>query len=126
MKMKKELIFNNTYKKGAVNYLVFQEENKFVGVCLEFDLEVSANTPQEARERIEDYSKAWLENVIKNKLPEELLNKPADKKYWNIYKEAVRDAERRLKAQRYSSSVTVTNPLLFSFYQPYSSPFAFT
>lgn len=124
--MKRQLIFNNTYKKGAVTYLIFKEGNKFVGVCLEFNLEVEANTPQETKERIEDYSKAWLENVVKNKLSEELLNKPAPKKYWNIYREAVNDAEQRLKVQRNPSSITVSNPFLFSSYQPYSPHLAFT
>lgn len=124
--MKKQLIFNNTYKNGAVTYLVFKEDNSFVGVCLEFDLEVIAKTRIEAKERIEDYSKAWLENVVKNKLSEELLNKPASKKYWNIYKKVVVDAEQRLKAQHNPSSITISNPFLLSSYQPYSPHLSFT
>ncbi len=123
--MKNKLLFSNTYKSGAITYLIFKEKEKFIGVCLEFDLEVDANTLEEAKERITDYSHTWLENVANNKLSEELLNRPAPKKYWDIYKQAVKNAQQRLEAQNKASAITVSNPLLFSSYQPYNQHLAF-
>lgn len=79
-----KLQFNNTYKSGRVSFLVFKEGKDYVGVCLEFDLIVREDMKEEAQEAIVDYTRAWLENVKENKLSEELLNRPAPKKYWKI------------------------------------------
>ena len=111
--MKKKLMFNNTYQSGAVTYLIFKEKDKFVGICLEFDLEIQADTIQEAREYIEDYSQAWLKNVVNNKLSEELLNKPAPKKYWRLYQKVVEEAKERIKVQMQPSlSLPASFPML--------------
>lgn len=91
--MKKKLRFKNTYKSGAVSYVGFKEKDKFVAVCLEFDLVAEGETLKDVKERIEDLSNAWLHNVIKNKLPEELLNKSAPRKYWQIYENARNEQE---------------------------------
>ncbi len=114
--MKKKLRFNNTYKSGAVSYVGFKEKDKFVAVCLEFDLVAEAKTLQEAKDRIEDLSNAWLHNVIANKLPEELVNKTAPKKYWEIYEKVNQVHEARTKSAEQDSYPT---PVLSQF-QRYS------
>lgn len=121
-----KLRFNNTYKSGTVTYLIFKEgKNKWVGVCLEFDLEVQANTPQEAKEQIEDYSHLWLENAVKNKLPETVLNRPAPKKYWAMFEEAIKQDSNRLQAEKHeSSSVDLKPQKITRFQAPYPN-FAF-
>ncbi len=82
--MSKKLQFNNTYESGHYTLLVIKEGKKYTGVCLEFDLIIKAETLDRAKERIMDYTKAWLENIQKNRLPEELLNRAAPDKYWGI------------------------------------------
>lgn len=89
------LKFNNTYQSGIITYLVLKEKDKFLGICMEFDLEAEGKTLEETKNRIEDYSRAWLENVVQNQLPETLLNRSADKKYWDILKIAKKQAEKR-------------------------------
>lgn len=119
--MKKKLIFNNTYQSGAVTYLIFKEKDKFVGVCLEFDLEIEANTAKKAMELIEDYSLAWHKNIVKKKLPEELLNKPAPKKYWKIFEDIKEKMEKR---ERIIARVIPTSSFpVLSYFQPYNPQF---
>lgn len=95
-----KLLFNNTYKSGFVTFLIIPEKRKYKGVCLEFDLTVEANSIKEAKEQLEDYAKLWHRNAVVNKLPEEVLNRPADKKYWKIYKDLVEQDLKRIEAER--------------------------
>ena len=89
-----KLLFNNTYKSGHLTYIAFPNKGKYLGVCLEFDLSVEGDTLEEAKVKIQDYARLWHKNVVKNRLSEELLNKPADKKFWNVYKKIL-DAEKK-------------------------------
>ncbi len=93
------LIFNNTFEKGRVTYLILKERDNYVGVCLEFDLVVSEKTFEEAKESIVDYARLWLKNAAKNHLSEELLNRPAEKKYWEAYKEILTAEEKKTQAE---------------------------
>ena len=96
------LKFHNTYKSGRVSVIAFREANNYVGVCLEFNLIVRSNTLEKALDEIRDYTEGWLENVVKNKLPEKLLNKPAPKKYWDKFEKAVMKDMIRARAKRNS------------------------
>lgn len=119
--MKNKLVFNNTYQSGAVTYLIFKEKDKFVGVCLEFDLEIEADTPKEAQERIQDLAQAWLLNIREHKLSEELLNKPAPKKYWKIFEDVKEKMEKR---ERIIARVIPTSSFpVLSYFQPYNPEF---
>lgn len=80
------LRFNNTIKKGSYTLLAFKEEGNFTGVCLEFGLIVQRKTLEKALETIKDYATAWLKNAQKNKLPNEVLNRPAPQKYWTVFR----------------------------------------
>lgn len=121
----KKLLFNNTYNNGKVTHIIFENKGVFIGVCLEFDLEVFAKTGKEAEEQLDDYTKAWLENVKKNKLPEELLNKPAPLIYWKLYKRVLEEAINKFKAQQNPSlPVKVDTQNVFSRSLPYNH-FAF-
>ncbi len=120
-----KLLFNNTYTSGTVTFLILQERDKFIGICMEFDLEVEGKTAKEAKEKLDDLTHAWLENVVENKLSEELLNKSAPKPYWDILKEA---KERVKKREKISVRVVKSSqiPILsqFQFYSTHS-PLAF-
>ena len=119
--MKKKLMFNNTYQSGAVTYLIFKEKDKFVGICLEFDLEIEADTLKKAQERIQDLSQGWLYNVVKHKLSEDLLNKPAPKKYWKIFEDVKEKMEKR---ERIIAHVIPASSFpVLSYFQPYNPEF---
>lgn len=120
--MNHKLLFNNTYKKGRMTILVFKEKEGYKGVCLEFNLIIECPSFKEAEEHITDYAQAWLENVQKNKLPEELLNNPAPKKYWNISKRI--DKQKEFKKVSATKSRSSNSPL-YSSYRQYGGNFAF-
>lgn len=113
--MGKKLIFNNTYKSGHMSYLVIKDKKGHKGVCLEFDLIINCDTLDEAKEQITELSRAWLENVIKNKLPEELLNKPAPAKYRRMFGKITEQIQVGARLQK----STATNKLLFGGFESY-------
>lgn len=108
--------------------LVFKDKTKFKGVCLEFDLEIIADTPIEAKKSITDYSFLWLKNVVKNKLPEELLNKPAPKKYWKRYGLVLQEEKLKVDVER-KPTISLKQPsqdfASFNFPYPLFSGFNF-
>ena len=121
----KHLRFNNTYESGTLTFLYIQDKKRgnFIGVCLEFDLEVEAKTFLEVQEKIEDYAKLWLENVRVNKLSEELLNKAAPEKYWKIVNELEEQRKSRTRTiENYTSSIKM--PVSTSFFR-YNDLFPF-
>ena len=111
--MKKELIFGNTKEKGKFTFLAYQEKpNYYIGVCLEFNLLIEAKTLDEAMKKIKETAWFYLESVIKNKLPDYLLNEPAPLKYWKKYLELIekiRTEQQRLYWQRKLQSI-IYNP----------------
>lgn len=123
----KHLKYNNTYDSGTVTFLILKDNalDRFIGVCLEFDLETEGKTKEEAQNLIHEYARLWLSNVRENKLSEELLNKDAPEEYWKIIQEI--EDKKRFKQRTikiYSSSVNI--PVLFTtqLYSP-SLPFTF-
>ena len=108
------LLFNNTKEKGFMTRIVFKENEYFVGVCLEFDLEIEGKSLEETEEKLSDYSRAWLYNVQKNNLSDELLNRPAPKKYWEVYLRIVKAqkelAERKIKQSKTNPSILQVKP----------------
>ena len=111
--MKKELIFGNTKEKGKFTSLAYQEKpNYYIGVCLEFNLLIEAKTLDEAMKKIKETAWFYLKNVIKNKLPDYLLNEPVSLKYWKKYlelMEKIRMEKQRLYWQRRLQSI-IYNP----------------
>lgn len=117
----KKLRFNNTYESGRVTFIIFKDKkiDRFIGVCLEFDLEAEAETSSEAQSIIQDYAKLWLENVRENKLSEELLNKSAPAEYWDLEKELEAQRESKEKTiNNYTSSIRIPSFSIFRLYNP--------
>lgn len=102
--MQKKLLFNNTYKSGSTTVFIYGKDNKYTGVCLEFGLVVEATSMKKAEECIKDVVETYYKNVLENKLSEELLNRPAEKKYWEIYEHISKFMKKRAKMQTISTS----------------------
>ena len=116
----KALRFNNTYDAGSLTFLILKDNklNRFIGICLEFDLEAEGETASEAQAMIEDYAKLWLENVRQNKLSEELLNKETLEEYWQMVNDLEEQQKSREKTvDNLTSSVKI--PIL-SIFMPYN------
>ena len=108
--MKEKLTFNNTYESGSARVFVMKEDDSFVGVCLEFGLVIREDSLQKAQEVIKDLTEAHIENVLKNKLSEKLLNRSAPQKYWDIYEHIISQEEKLVKSKE-----VATNPPIYSY-----------
>jgi len=83
--MKKNL--GNRKEKGIARILIYPEKNKYIGVCLDFDIIEEANSKEEAINQIKEATRGYIINAWKNKLDDSLLNRHAPEKYWKIYQE---------------------------------------
>jgi hypothetical protein len=75
----------NTKKSGMARAIIFKSGKVFKAVCLDFDLIEEAKTMTDAENLIKEAVVGYIKNVCKNNLSDELLNRPAKKKYWDIY-----------------------------------------
>ena len=82
--MKKNL--DNKKTQGIARILVYSSKNKYIGVCLDFDIIEEADSKAEAVSQIQEATKGYIINILKNNLDNSLLNRPAPEKYWQIYK----------------------------------------
>ena len=116
-----KLLFNNTYESGSYRIFIYKKKSdkEFTAVCLEFDLIIKGKTLKAAKECIMDVTTAWIRNVQENKLSETLLNRPADKKYWELYKGVLVSEQRAIEEEQHKiaapSILEVSKLLLPSF-----------
>lgn len=77
----------NTKEKGWVEFLVYQDnqENKFIGVCLTFDIVEEGTDPKSLMQDLEEAAKLHIKVVIEKNLPDDLLNRYAPNEYWDKY-----------------------------------------
>lgn len=78
---------HNTKKLGMARTIIFPRGKKFLAVCLDFDIIEEAKTRQEVETNIKEAITGYIENICKNNLSDNLLNRHADKKYWDMYRE---------------------------------------
>ena len=83
--MKKSL--DNNKKQGIARILIYFKKDKYIGVCLDFDIIEEADSKEETIKQINEATRGYIINICKNKLDDKLLNRPAPEKYWKIYKE---------------------------------------
>ena len=77
---------NNTKKQGIARIFIYQEKKKYIGVNLDFYLVEECDTKERVRETIINSSIDYLRTVIKNELSDNLLNRHAPEKYWEMYR----------------------------------------
>ena len=75
----------NTKKSGAMELLVYKDGDKFIGVCLTFDIVEEGENPIELMKSIREAAELHLQTVINANLPDELLNRYAPEEYWEKY-----------------------------------------
>ena len=105
----------NTKEKGLIEYLVYSEDDKFIGVCLTFDIVEEGNDPVQLMESIKEAAQLHLDIVIKENMSDELLNRFATEEYWDKYFEAKRedgqdDVSFYFQRNPYSQVVSVATP----------------
>jgi predicted RNase H-like HicB family nuclease len=100
----------NTKERGTIECLVYKEGNTdaYIGVCLTFDIVEEGKNPVELMKSIREAAELHLETVIRENLPDELLNRYAPEEYWLKYFEAAKQIGK--------NSVSTTNNLVVSPY----------
>lgn len=75
----------NTKKGGVVEFFVYPEKDKYVGVCLTFDIVEEGKDPSELMESLKEAAILHIKVVTKKDLSDELLNRYAPAEYWSKY-----------------------------------------
>ncbi len=77
-----------------MEFLVYKEGDSFVGVCLTFDIVEEGKNPTELVRNIKEAAELHLEVVIRENLPDALLNRYAPIEYWKKYFETAKEIEK--------------------------------
>ncbi len=83
--------FKNTLQRGSIRYLIFQEEDTWYGVCLEFNIVESGSTREEAWLLLHEAIQGYVEAARKVKMRPHILNQKTDSEYemiWSKRKES--------------------------------------
>lgn len=75
----------NTKNIGLARIIIFPCKEGFRAVCLDFDLIEDGETRKEAENNIKESVIGYIKTVNKCNLDNQLLNRPANKRYWKIY-----------------------------------------
>lgn len=75
----------NTKKRGLARTIIFKSGSLFKAVCLDFDIIEEAKTREDVERQIREAIIGYIKNICKNNLNDELLNRHAEKRYWNMY-----------------------------------------
>ena len=100
----------NTKKSGMMEFFVYQEKSKFIGVCLTFDIVEEGEDLKEVMKNLEEAALLHLEVVCKENLSDDLLNRYAPDEYWEKYFEFRRLEEVR----RVATSVLETKQIRYN------------
>lgn len=83
----------NTKERGLIEYFMYKDGGKFVGVCLTFDIVEEGQDPVALMKSIEEASALHLEVVIKERMSDDLLNRYAPSAYWSKYFQALKQIQ---------------------------------
>lgn len=75
----------NTKKRGIIEFLFYKEGNRYVGVCLTFDIIEEGDDLINLKQSLEEAASLHLKVVIKENLSDDLLNRYAPEEYWEKY-----------------------------------------
>ena len=97
----------NTKEKGTIEFFSYQEDSKYVAVCLTFDIVEEGESLRDVQNAVVEAAKLHLETVVAHNLSDDLLNRTAPEEYLNKYNEALR----KLQTSSIPSPVSVqTSP----------------
>ncbi|TSC79063.1 MAG: hypothetical protein G01um101429_570 [Parcubacteria group bacterium Gr01-1014_29] len=75
----------NTKNKGTIEFFVYPEKDKYVGVCLTFDIIEEGKDPQQLMGSLVEAARLHLKVVRNKNLSDDLLNRYAPIEYWKRY-----------------------------------------
>ena len=95
----RKLRVKNTKNKGLLEFLIYPERGKYVGVCLTLDIVEEGKDSIKLMESIREAAAGHVLLVIKKKLSDDLLNRPAPNEYWDKYFRALEELSSRKKGR---------------------------
>jgi len=84
--LKSDKVMNNTKHHGFAQIFFYPKGDGYVGVCLELDIVDDSKSFPELRERMVRNVTSYVSHVIGNGLDRSLLNRPAPKEYWEMFR----------------------------------------
>ncbi|TSC78648.1 MAG: hypothetical protein G01um101429_716 [Parcubacteria group bacterium Gr01-1014_29] len=75
----------NTKNKGTIEFFVYPEKGKYIGVCLTFDIVEEGKDPQQLMGSLLEAARLHLKVVRDKNLSGNLLNRYAPVEYWKKY-----------------------------------------
>lgn len=80
----------NTKKEGLIEFVIFEEKGRYVGVCLTFDIIEEGTDFLQLKGSLEKAALLHLDCVIDKNLSDDLLNRHAPAEYWKIYDDSIK------------------------------------
>ena len=96
----------NTKNFGSLTVFFFKEKAKFVSVCLELDIIKEGDNLDDVRKEMQESISGYIETVCKGNYSDDLLNRPAPKKYWDKYSEFLRFLKEKQKQKEVAAKNT--------------------
>ncbi|MBU0979093.1 MAG: hypothetical protein ABIJ03_02780 [Patescibacteria group bacterium] len=109
-------IYINLKTKRPVEVFLFQEKDgDYCAVCLDLNLIEWGKHKEKLQKSIFEAAHSYLQGVIDNNLPNELLNKPALQKYWKFLRVGLAEMVTKSSRVEHNSSIHQVNPNFFGF-----------
>ncbi|HEY4520373.1 MAG TPA: hypothetical protein VJJ72_01035 [Candidatus Paceibacterota bacterium] len=77
--------YRNTLQKGSVRFIIFKEGDTWYGICLEFNIVESGDTPREAMVLLFESVQGYLESAKRIKARPNILNQKSDPEYEDMW-----------------------------------------
>ncbi len=97
----------NTKESGTLEFLVFRNGKKFVGVCLTLDIVEEGDNPQKLMNSIVEAAMGHVRLVQEKSLDESLLNRPAPDEYWQIYQRVLSSYQMNVEPNSFISTLPI-------------------
>lgn len=87
----------NTKKKGILRFFVYydKKEKEFVGVCIDLGIIKSGSDCEEVKKDLTMAARGYVETIIKDNLPDALLNQKPPRMYLVIFKRLLNAMQKR-------------------------------
>lgn len=97
--MNSRYLMRNSKDLGTVTIFTYQQGKKFISVCLELDIVKKGSDKEEINREISESIVGYVKTIVKEGLGDQLLNRPAEKKYWDKYDEFLATLKQRSKVR---------------------------
>jgi len=106
----------NTKEQGVLRFLIYKKlrDEVFTGICLDLGIVEENKNPQKLKKSLEEAATGYLETVDKEKLSDNLLNKPVPKKYLNIINEIEAQLKLTKKSPIYKKKALIEDIQFFN------------